>query len=1030
MSARRAWAALSMALALALAPGARAAVPTVDNVSFAQRLDGSGIVDVQFDLADADGDLLTVRLQGSDDDGVSWLLPCVSLSGDAGPGVSPGLGRTLHWDAGRDLPGRELDALRLRLLVSDEPFARDMLRVGAGGFAMGDGARTVQFTHDFMLDRRELGNAELLELLQWAQGQGRLLVYGGQVRTLPAGTLLLQLSDDGCEFSWDAGAQQFSLREAPGAMAAYPAGYDPSAHPAHGLSWKAAAELCNWLSERAGLTPAYSTSSWTCNGGQPYTAEGYRLPTEAEWEYAARRADGRPYPWGQAPASCERCNGRPDAAPCVGWTTPAGLHDAGRSQLGFDDLAGNVAEHCNDWWEPLADGAFNDPVGPAGGSERVLRGGDFVATADALRSTARDALGPGQSALGAGLRVARTCENSFPTAPASPSPVDGSILFADSATLRWSADDPDGLPLRYDVYLDGALAASDLALPEYPVTGLLPDSTLRWQILARDAGGLTQWGPEWRFESWAPLAGDGLRIDFDQPYFEGEPGELLADHALVLDEGVYHCFHIYEYPDTTPEQLGHLTSTDLRRWTRQPDILPVWEGEPWEQWGIWAPQVISNPDPTGARWLMLYTGVAGEGRPQQIGIAYSDDLYTWWRADAAHEAQNPFYHPTAAYVSWSDDPGSVDWYSPCRDPFVFQEDGRWWLLNTGKALDRTGLILLAQSPPDSFVFQGLDAAAPLLHREDIHQPESPQLWPVDHADGQRRWHLFYSGLGGTRHQMAMDPYGGPGGWSGAVGAGDDLGALSYTAAELTPLNGQWVFSQHRIAVSTQRYSLRFATLDFDLSGDGVPVLQTYSGIEGIVATRDGVVDSTVTWTRRGPSTGNAFAYQPTWGDNPLADPARAVSSGMTGNSYLATYERKPTPETGAAGDHYSDFSRQGWIVSEPFRLRRNRLQLLVGGGDKPDLEFVALVRASDGAVLFQATGEDSHVLSPRVWDCESLRGVWAYLVVADLATDDWGCIAVDAIVATEDDTGELPGEAPDGAPVTLDALLGAAGFPQ
>jgi hypothetical protein len=98
---------------------ALAADPTVANVTFAQRRDGSGIVDVNYDVSDADGDTLTITLLASDDGGASWIVPCRTVAGDAGDGVMPGAGKHLTWDFKADNHGWEMAGYRLRVIASD-----------------------------------------------------------------------------------------------------------------------------------------------------------------------------------------------------------------------------------------------------------------------------------------------------------------------------------------------------------------------------------------------------------------------------------------------------------------------------------------------------------------------------------------------------------------------------------------------------------------------------------------------------------------------------------------------------------------------------------------------------------------------------------------------------------------------------------------------------------------------------------------------------------------------------------------------
>lgn len=165
-------------------------------------------------------------------------------------------------------------------------------------------------------------------------------------------------------------------------------GWGLGQRPAISFSHHAAETYCRWLSQVTGKT--------------------YRLPTEAEWEYACRAGSGGPYFFDGDPKKFEKSGLRAklsknDTA-IINTYVVYKENSPGKTQtpdfvrpnpFGLRNMAGNVAEFCSDWYQSDAysqypDGVVKDPSGPESGEEHVVRGGTFMSTAGALRSAARD----------------------------------------------------------------------------------------------------------------------------------------------------------------------------------------------------------------------------------------------------------------------------------------------------------------------------------------------------------------------------------------------------------------------------------------------------------------------------------------------------------------------------------------------------------------------------------------------------------------------------------------------------------------
>jgi formylglycine-generating enzyme required for sulfatase activity len=341
--------------------------PVVSNVQAKQR-EGSRLVDITYDVVDPDSPTLTVYLNVSADGGETWKGPVELVSGDVGQHIVPGNSKRLVWDGGKEMPNQFGVKYRYRIGASDQWLApAGMALIPAGHFQMGD-VLVAQPVHtvtvsDFAMDKWEVS----IELWENVRAWGNTRGYD-----LAAGT-------------------SFGFK-----------------HPVHSVNWYDVVKWCNARSEKEGKVPTYYEDvkmTQVYRGGEKVPLgvnwdAGYRLPTEAEWEKAARGGvTGRLYPWGTDEIIPSLAN---YSESNKGGSTPIGTYEA--SGYGLYDMAGNLWEWCWDW-----NGGYTtivrDPRGPSTGSHRVFRGGRWGDSAFGCQVAIRYGSEPSQRFIGFGFRA-------------------------------------------------------------------------------------------------------------------------------------------------------------------------------------------------------------------------------------------------------------------------------------------------------------------------------------------------------------------------------------------------------------------------------------------------------------------------------------------------------------------------------------------------------------------------------------------------------------------------------------------------
>jgi len=290
-------------------------------------------------------------------------------------------------------------------LTGDPCIPDDMTYIPDGEFEMGDSfsegfpdelpVHTVTLD-SFYMGKCEVTNRQYCDYLNSAKSQGLITVTSGVVYKAGSGTSYLY-----CDTSTSSSDSQIDFSD-PDFSVRTKSGRDMSNDPMVEVSWYGAAAYCNWRSQQEGKEQCYNLSTWACDFGK----HGYRLATEAEWEYAARGGlSGRRFPWGDT-ISHSQANYyssssyfydvsptrgyHPDWDDVYPYTSPGGSFAA--NAYGLYDMAGNVWEWCNDWYSGsyYSSSPTTNPTGPISGPYRVLRGGGWISDAYDCRVANRD----------------------------------------------------------------------------------------------------------------------------------------------------------------------------------------------------------------------------------------------------------------------------------------------------------------------------------------------------------------------------------------------------------------------------------------------------------------------------------------------------------------------------------------------------------------------------------------------------------------------------------------------------------------
>ena len=345
----------------------------------------------------SEGEFDSVNIYLSTNGGSSWILEQTIASDIKNAGCYPWLVSEFNSDQCKikvvDVDGSPESISSGFFLIMEYSIA--MVDVPAGEFRRGCNGSSCDpdekpahnvYLDDFSIGEYEVTNQEYRDAVQWAYDNDCVTATSSTVRDF-SGMELLDLDDSDCAIIFS--DSTFSVNSS------------MAFHPVIKVTWYGAACYCDWLTIKDKLPRLYDHMDWSCN----LTGSGYRLPTEAEWEKAARGTDMRKYPWGNEEPDCSYLNYND----CVGWMEPVGSFPKGDSPYDACDMSGNVSEWCNDWYdsEYYIDELYMNPPGPPNGSFRVMRGGAWSDSTRQCRSANRSCNPADRADNCRGFRIAK-----------------------------------------------------------------------------------------------------------------------------------------------------------------------------------------------------------------------------------------------------------------------------------------------------------------------------------------------------------------------------------------------------------------------------------------------------------------------------------------------------------------------------------------------------------------------------------------------------------------------------------------------